>query len=328
MEFPMRDSQPQPEVSPARPTTRNERVVGARAALAPRAGLGGRLWRARVPLLFISPFFILFAVFGVYPILFSLWLSLHSWRGVGAMKFAGLDNYLLLLRDSIFWNTMMNSVILFIIYVPLMTFVACVLAAILHGDFVKLQGFWRALIFMPYITSMVATGYVFKLIFDRHAGIANHLLGFFGVGPVPWLDDPWWARITLGLLMIWAWLGYNTVIMLAGMQTIPSEIGEAALVDGASRSQVFFRITIPLLRPVIVFAVTLSIIGTFQMFTEPYILTGGGPIRATETPMMEIFSNTFTALKFGYASAMSYVYFAIIVVITLVQLRIVTRREA
>jgi ABC-type sugar transport system permease subunit len=323
----MRKSQGPPEVSKAAlPVTRPLRVTGTGAATR-AGGLGARLRRYRAPLLFVSPFFILFAIFGVYPIVFSLWLSLHSWRGVGEMKFVGLDNYVLLFRDSVFWNTMLNSAILFVIYVPLMTFLACVLATVLHADFVKLQGFWRTLIFLPYITSMVATGYTFKLIFDRRAGIANHLLGFFGLGPIPWLDDPWWARITLGLLMIWAWLGYNTVIMLAGMQTIPSEITEAALVDGASRPQIFFRITIPLLRPVIIFAVTLSIIGTFQMFTEPYILTGGGPIRATETPVMEIFTNTFIALKFGYAAAMSYIYFAIIVVITLVQLRLVTRKE-
>lgn len=307
---------------PARPT----RAAGAVAPAHARGPLL-RLWRARWPLLFISPFFILFLIFGVYPIFFSLWLSMHNWRGVGAMTFAGLDNFALLFRDKEFWNSMLNSTILFVIYVPLMTFLACVLATILHADLVKLQGLWRALIFLPYITSMVATGYTFKLIFDRRAGIANHLLGFVGIGPIPWLDDPWWARITLGLLMIWAWLGYNTVIMLAGMQTIPGELNEAALVDGASRPQIFFRITLPLLRPVIIFAVTLSIIGTFQMFTEPYILTGGGPVRATDTPMMEIFTNTFTALKFGYAAAMSYVYFAIIVVITLAQLRLVTRRE-
>jgi ABC-type sugar transport system permease subunit len=323
----MRKSQGPPEISKAAlPVTRPLRVTGTGASTR-AGGLGARLRRYRVPLLFVSPFFILFAIFGVYPIVFSLWLSLHSWRGVGEMKFVGLDNYVLLFRDSVFWNTMLNSAILFVIYVPLMTFLACVLATVLHADLVKLQGFWRTLIFLPYITSMVATGYTFKLIFDRRAGIANHLLGFFGLGPIPWLDDPWWARITLGLLMIWAWLGYNTVIMLAGMQTIPSEITEAALVDGASRPQIFFRITIPLLRPVIIFAVTLSIIGTFQMFTEPYILTGGGPIRATETPVMEIFTNTFIALKFGYAAAMSYIYFAIIVVITLVQLRLVTRKE-
>jgi lactose/L-arabinose transport system permease protein len=323
----MRRAQPPPDLSPTTlPVARGARATGAAARLTARPPLR-RLWRSRWPLLFISPFFLLFIVFGVYPIFFSLWLSIHSWRGAGPMTFAGLDNFALLLRDKPFWNSMLNSVILFVLYVPLMTFLACVLATILHADFVKLQGLWRALIFLPYITSMVATGYTFKLIFDRQAGIANHLLAFFGLGPVPWLDDPWWARITLGILMIWAWLGYNTVIMLAGMQTIPNELNEAALVDGASRPQIFFRITIPLLRPVIIFAVTLSIIGTFQMFTEPYILTGGGPVRATDTPMMEIFSNTFTALKFGYAAAMSYVYFAIIVVITLAQLRVTTRRE-
>ena len=290
-------------------------------------GLWATLWRARWPLLFISPFFILFAVFGVYPVLFSLWLSFHSWRGVGEMEFVQLDNFALLFRDGPFWNSMLNSLILFFIYVPLMTFLAVVLASVLNAGFLRLQGLWRGLIFLPYITSMVASGYTFKLIFDQRSGIANNMLGMVGISPIPWLDDVWWARITLGIMMIWAWLGYNTVIMLAGMQTIPPELGEAARVDGATRTQVFFRITIPLLRPVIVFAVTLSIIGTFQMYTEPVILTNGGPIRATQTPMMQIFDNMFTAPRFGYASAMSYVYFAIIVIVTLAQLRLVTRRE-
>ena len=323
----MRNSRSQPDLANTTlPAARPKRVAGE---VTPRRGRGllARLWRARWPLLFVSPFFILFAVFGVYPIIFSLWLSFHSWRGVGDMKFIGLDNYTLLFRDNLFWNSMLNSVIMFFIYVPVMTFLAVVLASVLNAGFLKLQGLWRALIFVPYITSMVASGYTFKLMFDQNAGIANRLLGFFGIQPVPWLNDVWWARVTLGIMMVWAWLGYNTVIMLAGMQTIPNELGEAARVDGASRMQVFFRITVPLLRPVIVFAVTLSIIGTFHMYTEPVILTGGGPIRATETPVMQIFSNTFAALKFGYASAMSYIYFAIIVVVTLAQLRLVTQRE-
>jgi ABC-type sugar transport system permease subunit len=285
------------------------------------------LRRHRWPLLFISPFFILFALFAVYPILFSLWLSLHDWQGVGAMRFVGLRNYELLMRDSIFWNSMLNAAILFFIYVPVMTLLAVVLASILHAGFLRLQGMWRALIFLPHITSMVAVGFTFRLILDTHSGFANNALSWLGMGPVPWLDSPWWARISLGLLMIWAWLGYNTVIMLAGLQTIPTEVNEAAIVDGASRFQIFRSITVPLLRPVIVFAVTLSVIGTFQMFTEPYILTRGGPIRATETPVMQIFSNTFSNLKFGYAAAMSYVYFAIIVVATLLQFRFVSRGE-
>lgn len=285
------------------------------------------LWRYRWPFLFVAPFFVLFALFGVYPIVFSLWLSLHDWKGVGAMEWVGTDHYRFLMRDRIFWNSMKNAVVLFFLYVPVMTFLAVVLATVLNAGFLRLQGLWRALIFVPHITSMVAAGFTFRLIFDTHSGFANRALGLIGISPIPWLDDVWWARITLSLMMIWAWLGYNTVIMLAGLQTIPSEIGEAAMVDGANRVQVFRHITVPLLRPVIIFSVTLSIIGTFQMYTEPLILTEGGPIRATETPVMQIFSTTFANLDFGYAAAMSYVYFIVIVVVTLIQFQFVSREE-
>jgi lactose/L-arabinose transport system permease protein len=297
-------------------------VAGAR-----KRGTLHSLWRHRWPLLFVSPFFVLFAVFALYPIVFSLYLSFHEWRGIGAMRPVGFANYSRLFGDRIFWNAMLNALLLFFIYVPLMTFLAVLIATMLHGNFLKLQGMWRALIFMPHLTSMVAAGFTFRLILDTHSGFANRALTLLGASPVPWLDDMWWARISLGLLMIWAWLGYNTVIMLAGLQTISTEVNEAAAVDGANRVQVFFRITVPLLKPVILFAVTLSIIGTFQLFTEPYILTGGGPIRATETPVMQIFTSTFANLRFGYAAAMSYVYFVTIVVLAIVQFKLVSRGE-
>ena len=298
------------------------------AAWAPRRAWARSLWLYRWPLLFISPFFILFAVFNVYPIGFSFWLSLHDWPGLGPMDFVGLANYAELSHDTIFWNSMLNAVLLFFIYVPVMTFLAVVIAAVLNSRFLKLQGMWRALIFVPNITSMVAAGYTFRLMLDKDSGALNHALAFVHVNAVPWLDDVWWARISLGLLMIWAWLGYNTVLMLAGLQTIPPELVEAAKVDGATAIQAFRRITVPLLRPMIVFAVTISIIGTFSMFTEPYILTRGGPIRATETPVYQIFSTTFQDLRFGYAAAESYVYFAIIVVVTLFQFWSVSRRDS
>jgi ABC-type sugar transport system permease subunit len=301
-------------------------VASAGHLTAKRRGVRS-LWHYRWPLLFVAPFFVLFAAFSIYPIIFSLWLSLHDWKGVGPMEWVGTAHYRFLMRDRIFWNSMRNVVILFVLYVPLMTFLAVVLATVLNAGFLKLQGLWRALIFVPHITSMVAAGFTFRLMFDTHSGFANQALGWFGISPIPWLDDVWWARITLSLLMIWAWLGYNTVIMLAGLQTIPSELGEAAMVDGASRVQVFRHITVPLLRPVIVFSVTLSIIGTFQMYTEPLILTEGGPIRATETPVMQIFSTTFANLDFGYAAAMSYVYFIVIVVVTLLQFQLVSRED-
>lgn len=284
-----------------------------------------RLWQHRWPLLFVSPFFILFAVFALYPIFFSLYLSFHEWRGLGEMQPVGLANYRRLLTDRIFWNSMLNALLLFFIYVPIMTFLAIVIATMLHGSFVKLQGMWRALIFLPHLTSMVAAGFTFRLILDTNSGFANQALAWLGASPIAWLDNVWWARISLGLLMIWAWLGYNTIIMLAGLQTIPTEINEAARVDGANRVQVFWRITVPLLKPVIIFAVTLSVIGTFQLFTEPYILTGGGPVRATETPVMQIFSSTFANFRFGYAAAMSYVYFVTIIVLAILQFKFVHR---
>jgi ABC-type sugar transport system permease subunit len=285
------------------------------------------VWRHRWPFLFISPFFLLFAVFLLYPIAFSLWLSLHETRGLADVRFVGLENFARLLRDAHFWGSMLNAAILFFIYVPAMTALAVVLASILNAGFVRLQGLWRALIFLPHITSMVAAGYTFRLLLERDSGYANAMLGWFGASPVAWLDDTWWARISIGLLMVWAWLGYNTVIMLAGLQTIPGELVEAAKVDGANRVQAFLRITIPLLKPVIVFAVTLSIIGTFSMFTEPYVLTRGGPARATETPVMQIFSTTFEEVKYGYAAAMAYVYFAIVVTVTILQFWFVTRGD-
>ncbi|MDQ3398090.1 MAG: sugar ABC transporter permease [Deinococcota bacterium] len=287
-----------------------------------------RLWRSRWAYLFVSPFFILFAVFALYPILFSLYLSFHDWRGIGAMQPVGFANYQRLMGDRIFWNSMLNALILFFIYVPFMTFLAIVVASMLHANFLKLQGMWRALIFLPHLTSMVAAGFTFRLILDTHSGFANTALSWLSISPVPWLDSVWWARISLGLLMLWAWLGYNTIIMLAGLQTIPTEINEAARVDGANRLQVFWRITVPLLRPVIIFVVTLSIIGTFQLFTEPFILTRGGPMRATETPVMQIFSSTFSNLRFGYAAAMSYVYFVTIVVLAVLQFKFVSRGES
>jgi lactose/L-arabinose transport system permease protein len=300
---------------------------GAAASSRLRGSPLARLYQGRWPLLFVAPFFVLFSVFFVYPILFSFWLSLHQSRGVGATRFVGLDNYALLFRDPTFWNSMMNAVILFFIYVPLMTALAVVLASVLNAGFVRLQGIWRMLIFLPHITSMVAAGFTFRLLLDKDSGYLNTALGWFGVSPVPWLDNAWWARISIGLLMIWAWLGYNTVIMLAGLQTIPRELVEAAKVDGAGRLQSFLRITVPLLKPVIVFAVTLSIIGTFSMFTEPFVLTRGGPALATETPVMQIFRTTFEELQYGYAAAMAYVYFAIVVVVTIVQFWFVSRGE-
>ena len=280
------------------------------------------------PLLFISPFFVLFAVFSLYPIAFSAWLSLHDWSLIGPARWVGLDNYHALLHDTLFWQSMLNAALLFLIYVPAMTFLALVLAALLNSRYVRLEGLWRTLIFLPYIMSgTVAAAFTFQLLLDGNAGYANRLLSFIGVSPVSWLGSTWWARISVGLLVLWAWLGYNMLIMLAGLLAIPPELSEAARVDGAGPVRIFFRITVPLLRPVILFSVTLSIIGTFSLFTEPLLLTNGGPANATTTPVIQIWQNTFSFLRVGYSAAMSWVYFAVIVVMALTQFFLVSRRD-
>lgn len=294
----------------------------------PRRTLWREIFKSRWPYFFISPFYILFAIFSLYPVLFSIYLSFTEWKGLGPIKFVGLKNYILLLKDNVFWDSMVNGIILFFIYVPLQTFLALVLAVVLNSKRVRGFQLFRTLIFIPNITNMVAAGITFKLLMNQQNGLFNILLGTVGIPPVPWLENIWAARISLGLLIIWAWLGWNMVIMLAGLQTIPGELTEAALIDGASQTQAFFFVTVPLMRQVVLFALVLSTMGTFSLFTEPLVLTGGGPMRATTTPIMAIFGQAFSNLRFGYASALSYVYFAIIFVLTLLQVRYGGRREA
>jgi ABC-type sugar transport system permease subunit len=286
--------------------------------------------KARWPYLFISPFYIFFAIFALFPIVFSIYLSFTEWKGLGPIKFVGLDNFTLLLKDNVFWQSMLNGVILFIMYVPIMTFLALALAVILNSKRVRGFRFFRTLIFMPYITNMVAAGFTFRLLLSEKNGLFNILLGALSISPVPWLESVWGARVSLCLLVIWAWLGYNMVIMLAGLQTIPGELTEAALIDGASPVQAFLFITIPLMRPVILFSVVLSTIGSFGLFTELMSLFspgGTGPMNAAITPIVAIFRQAFGNFRFGYASAMAYVYFAFIFVLTLFQVRYFSRER-
>jgi ABC-type sugar transport system permease subunit len=288
---------------------------------------GQRVRKARWAYAFISPFYILFAIFGLYPMVLSVYLSFTRWKGVGPMDFAGLINYGLVLKDKVFWQSMANGVILFFLYVPVMLFLALALAVILNSGRVKGFRFFRTLIFLPFITNMVAAGFTFRILLEKQNGLFNMVLGYLGLPGIPWLENIWWARISLSLLIIWAWLGYNMVIMLAGLQTIPRDLTEAAQVDGASSVQAFFRITVPLMRPVILFCLITSTIGSFGLFTEVSTLTRGGPMNATITPLIRIYGLAFTSYQFGYASAVAYTFFALIFILTIIQFRLNRERE-
>jgi len=291
------------------------------------------LWREivrhRWAYVFISPFYILFLSFGFLPVIFSIYLSFHKWKGLGPMEFVGLKNftYLFDIGGKAFWQSIQNGIILFFMYVPIMTFLALVLAVILNSKLVRFFQGYRTMIFAPYVTSMIAAGFTFSLMLQQKGGLFNTFLNMLGLPGVPWLEDIWWARVSLCLLVTWGWLGYNMVIMLAGLQTIPRELTDAALIDGASPVQAFFYITIPLLRPVILFSVILSTMGSFGLFNEVQALTGGGPMRATLTTMVHIYNVAFGNFRFGRASAQGYVYFALIFVFTLLQLRYFGREE-
>jgi lactose/L-arabinose transport system permease protein len=288
------------------------------------------IWReiskSRWAYAFISPFYILWLIFGLGPFLFSFYMILTRWDGLGPIEFIGLRNFEYIFTSAggrVFWQSILNGVILFWMYVPLMTFLAIVLAVVLNSKRVRGFRFFRTVVFSPYVTSMIAAGFAFRLLLEQNGGLVNIILSMIGLPGLPWLESVWGARVSLCLLVIWGWLGYNMVLMLAGLQTIPQELTEAAQIDGASPVQAFFTITIPLLRPMILFSVILSIMGTFSLFNEVTALTTvpGGPLRANLTPIRHIYNVAFQDFQYGRASAMSYMYAVLILGISLLQIR-------
>ena len=295
----------------------------------PGRGLWHEIKKNRWAYVFISPFYILFLIFGFFPILYSLFLSFHEWNLIRPMEFVGLKNYNFLLGPggTVFWHSIRNGIILFLMYVPIMTFMAIVLAVLLNSPRVRGFQFFRTMYFAPYVTSMIAAGFTFRILLENNGGLFNVLLDTVGLPTVPWLESVWGTRVSLSLLVIWGWLGYNMVLMLTGLQTIPRELSEAAHIDGANSRQVLFYVTIPLLRPIILFSVILSTIGSFGLFNEVMALGGSGPQRAILTPLVHIYGVAFGDFRMGRASAMAYVYFALIAVLTFVQFRYFGREE-
>lgn len=315
------------------------------ASLSPRRVRGMRAWsrwqRKAAPYVFVSPFFILFAVFSLYPILFSLYLSFHEWDavgGLGSMEWIGLENYTFLLGDPWFWKSLVNTVILLAISGLPQHVIAVPLAFALNSGLVKLRNAFSASYFMPYITSTVAVSMIFTTIYGTQYGALNAALGWLerhlGLGglfaamgmelPVNWLGRAPYIKPAIAMLVVWRWFGWNTVLYLAGLQTIPKELYEAARVDGANLAQQFRWITVPLLKPMMFFAVTLTIIGNMQLFDEPYILTGttGGTSEAGLTVALYLYRTGFEWLYMGSAAAMSWVLFLVIGGLTALNLRL------
>ena len=274
------------------------------------------------PYIFIAPAFVLMLIFTVYPVISSFILSFQEVRGV-EKTFVGLANYSRLIHDPVFYKSLLNTFQLLIIQVPIMVSLALLIAVGLHSSMVKAKAFFRIAYFMPAITALVAASIVFMILLDEHFGLVNYFLSFLGVDKIKWLTSPFWAKVSVILVMTWRWTGYNMVIILAGLQNIPSDLYEAASIDGAGKVKQFFLITIPQLKPVFIFTVVMSTIGTLQLFDEPFILTAGGPNNATMTITLYLYQTGFKYFEFGYASAIAYVLVLITAVISWIQMKLV-----
>jgi cellobiose transport system permease protein len=293
-------------------------------------GFLSRVDTAWSPYLFIAPFFVIFAIFGLFPLAYTGWVSLHDWDLGGAGAFIGLDNYTKLFGDPDFWNAVVNTVgMLVLATVPQLVF-AMILASLLNQ---KLRGltFLRMGVLLPIVTSVAAVGIVFSQVFDRDAGMVNGLLGLVNIDPVDWRADKWSSWTAIATMVNWRWTGYNALIYLAAMQSIPRELYEAATVDGASKARQFRSITIPMIRPAVIFTVIVSTIAGMQLFTEPLIFgqgsfaISGGSLRQFQTLSMYMFEKAFRDFDYGYGSAIAWMIFLLITLLAVVNF-LITRR--
>lgn len=274
------------------------------------------------PYYFLVPAILLLAVFTVYPVISSFILSFQSMRG-SDKYFIGLDNYTRLFQDPVFYKSLINTFQILIVQVPIMLSIAIIIAVWLNSTFLKFKGTFRTIYFLPAITALVAASLIFMIILDENYGLANYVLSLFGIDSVSWLSHPFWSKVSIIAVMTWRWTGYNMVIFLAGLQTIPEDLYEASDIDGAGPLRQFFHITLPQLKPVFIFTVVMSTIGTLQLFDEVYILTGGGPNNATMTITLYLYETGFKYFDFGYASAMAYILVLIIAIISWIQMKVV-----
>lgn len=301
---------------------------------APRRRRPGRSYWPQY--LAVSPFFVIFAVFGLFPVLFSLYLAFHRWNGLGEMEFVGLDQFRFLVEDSTFWLALRNTfAIWFLSTVPTLC-LALVIAAMLNST-VRFTSVYRIAYFVPNITSLVAVAIFFGAVFSTNFGLVNAFLQAVGLPGAEWLTDPFGMKIAVASVMTWQWTGYNAIIYLAGMQAIPSDLYEAAKVDGAGPVQTFFRITVPMLRPIILFTVIVSTVNGLQSFTESQVLFGsnttlnpntGGPGQGALTMVLYFYHQAFDNRDFGYGAAIAWAVFLVIVLFAVINWRLVQRRAS
>ncbi|MDL4775401.1 MULTISPECIES: carbohydrate ABC transporter permease [Thermomonosporaceae] len=282
--------------------------------------------QARAGLLFAAPMIILFVLFRFGPTLGAFFLSLTDYRLNGDWTFVGIDNYTRLAGDDLFLDSLTVTLLYVVLYVPLTVLLSLGTAMVLHRV-VWGRGFFRGVFFLPYVTSIVLAAVIWKWIYDAEDGLANGLLGLVSVGPTDFLGRAGLVLPSIAVTAAWKGFGYSMLILLAGLQNIPRSYTEAAMIDGAGAWQRFRHITLPMLRPVLFFVLVIETIQSFQVFDAMYVMTGGGPVRASYSLVYMLYDSGFKFFDFGYASAIGLVLFAIVLVVSLIQRRFVGRED-
>ncbi len=301
-------------------------VAAVKAARPPRDGFVRRRGEGWTALLFLSPTLIVTTIFIFFPIVFSFYLSFHEWNMFGSERsFVGLDNYATLLTSPDFWKVFGVTSIYTVATVPLNMALALLAALMLEQ---KLRGkkLLRAAFFTPVIISWVAAAVIWRWVFHPNIGLFNHVLGMVGLPAVNWVNDATAALISMIIVGVWKTFGINMILFSAGLAAIPSHYYEAARIDGAGAWQRFWKITLPLLSPTTLFILVLSIIGSFQVFDLVYVLTHAGPLGSTKVLVYYLYEQAFQFFNMGYASAIAYVLFGVLFVLTLIQFRTFGRK--
>jgi len=298
-------------------------------------------WRQRLsvadvkwsPYLYIAPFFILFGVVGLFPLLYTAYLSLFDRDLLDVEStYVGFANYATLFADPLFWNALVNTISIFLLSTGPQIVIAVLLAALLNSR-LRLPTAWRVGVLLPYVVSLVALGIIFANLFGTNYGLVNGMLELLGFDRIDWQGNRFASHVAIAVMVNWRWTGYNALIVLAAMKAIPKEITEAALIDGAGAVRRFFSVTLPLLRPTLIFVVVTSTIGGLQIFTEPKLFdampgsNNGGSSGQFQTITLYMYQTAFETQHLGYASAIAWVLFLVIIIVAVANF-LLTRRLA
>ncbi|MEA2067490.1 MAG: sugar ABC transporter permease [Thermotogota bacterium] len=277
-------------------------------------------------ILFIGPSITLMFIFLIIPIFFSFFLSLTNF-GAFAMydwskaSFIGFENFTELFKDELFWKALFNTFYCLIVALPVTVILALGSAIMLNREQTYFKNFFKVSYYLTFITNTVAIAIVWRWILNSQYGIMNYLLGLIGIEGPNWLGDPAWTMPSVIMLVVWRAIGYNMILFLAGLQNIPEYLYEVAELDGATRWQKFIHVTLPMLRPTMLFVTVMMIIGYLQLFQEPYMLTGGGPLNSTLSIVLYLYEQGFQYFNLGYASTIAVILFLIIMGMTLLRMR-------